>query len=296
MELGRLAMGIGEGTASADTVLAWTLVFVALAALSGVLGLAACFASDPVARRLRGLAARREAAPASAALRRRAARPSRMPMLAPLRGPRLLPALIGCALTFVLWRTTAVSPGAAVAAAALGVYGGLILPRRWLARRRAARRDAVLHGLPDALDMMVVCVEAGMGLDAALARVGTEVAPAHPALGEAFAAISRALRAGRSRAEALHEFARRTGAREASAFAALLAQAGQLGTGVAEGLRVLAEEMREARLLDAEERAHGLPVKLTIPLVVCILPALIAVVLLPGIVTIVRDVLPHLGP
>lgn len=301
MEAWTLWSVISGGVGAVDALLVWSLAFVAGAGLCAVFGFAACFARDPVARRMRGLVppsrARAGAAPGSVVLRRRTAPARRrgLPRLGLQKAPRLVFATVGGGIFLGLWQIAALPPGAAIAAAAACVYLGLILPQRWLARRRTARRDAIVRGLPDALDMVVICVEAGLGLDAALTRVGVEVAPAQPELAEELGSISLALRAGQSRAEALQAFARRCAAPEASALATLLVQAGQLGTGVADGLRLLAEEMREARLLEAEEIAHALPVKLTIPLVVCILPALITVVLLPGIVTIVRDILPSLG-
>ena len=179
-------------------------------------------------------------------------------------------------------------------AAGLGALG-LALPSLWLSRRIAQRTRMIVDGFPDALDMMVVCVEAGLGLDAALTRVGTQVAPTHPILAVELNQVTLELRAGKSREDALRNLAARVGLREVSAFVTLLIQTEALGTSIAQALRVHAEEMRQARLLRAEERAHTLPVKLTIPLVVCILPAMLAVVLLPGIIGIVRDVLPHLG-
>lgn len=289
------------GGAAFDALLGWTLAFVALAGLCTVLGAAACLGRDPVARRMRGIAPRRPAGAGggvtSARLRTRTA-PGRRPVLLRfdvLLKPRVLSGAVGCGVFLGLWLLADRPPAAALVGTMACVYVGMVLPRRWLARRRAARREAVMRARPDALDLTVICVEAGLGLDAALVRVGEEIASVHPALAEEFATVSLALRAGKSRAEALSDFARRCAAPEASAVATLLVQAGRLGTGVAEGLRRLAEEMRDTQLLEVEETAHKMPVKLTIPLVVCILPALITVVLLPGIVTIVRDVLPNLG-
>jgi tight adherence protein C len=145
------------------------------------------------------------------------------------------------------------------------------------------------------LDMMVVCVEAGLGLDAALNRVAVEIAQAHPPIAAELTQIGRELRAGRERGAVLRNFAHRAGLTEIASFATLLIQSEALGTGIARSLRVQAEEMRANRMLRAEEQAHTLPVKLTIPLVFCILPAMIAVVLLPSAIAIVRDILPNLG-
>jgi tight adherence protein C len=162
-------------------------------------------------------------------------------------------------------------------------------------RRQAKRRAALREGFPDALDLMVICVEAGLGLDAALNRVAAEIEAVHPALGVALAQVGREVRAGRPRGEALQAFAKRVGLSEVESFATLLNQSEILGTGAARALRVQAEEMRAARMLYAEEQAQALPIKLTLPLVLCVLPAMIAVVLLPGAIAILRDVLPNLG-
>jgi tight adherence protein C len=162
-------------------------------------------------------------------------------------------------------------------------------------RRQARRRAALRNGFPDALDLMVICVEAGLGLDAAMNRVTAEIEPVHPALGAALRQVGREVRAGRPRGEALQAFAKRIGLPEVESFATLLNQSELLGTGAARALRVQAEEMRAARMLHAEEQAQALPVKLTLPLVLCVLPAMIAVVLLPGIIAVLRDVLPNLG-
>lgn len=176
----------------------------------------------------------------------------------------------------------------------LGVLG-LVLPSLGLSRRIERRSRNIADGFPDALDMMVVCVEAGVGLDAALTRVGAQIAPAHPVLSAELGLVALELRAGKSREDALHNFAKRVGLRQIGAFVTLLIQSDALGTSIAQSLRVHADEMRHARMLRAEEMAHKLPVKLTLPLVTCILPAMLATVLLPGIIGIVRHVLPHLG-
>jgi tight adherence protein C len=171
---------------------------------------------------------------------------------------------------------------------------GLYLPGIWISSRIDRRQQAITDSFPDALDMMVVCVEAGLGLDAAFTRVGTQLASAHQVLASELGLVALELRAGKSREDALRNFARRSGMREISSFVTLLIQSDALGTSIAQTLRVHAEEMRATRMLRAEEMAHKLPVKLTIPLVTCILPAMLAVVLLPGIITIMRDILPHL--
>ena len=172
---------------------------------------------------------------------------------------------------------------------------GLYLPTFWLSRRIASRQRAIAEGFPDALDMMVVCVEAGLGLDAAFNRVGAELTRSHPALATQFALVSLELRAGKSRADALRNLADRIGLDEVNSFVTLMVQSDSLGTSISQTLTVHADEMRTRRTLRAEEKAHKLPVKLTIPLVVFILPCMVAAILLPGIIGIIRTLLPALA-
>ena len=181
-----------------------------------------------------------------------------------------------------------------VATAGLAL-AGLYLPGLLISSRVDKRQQAIAEAFPDALDMLVVCVEAGLGLDAAFTRVGAQIAPAHPILAGELGLVSLELRAGKSRADALRNFAKRIDLREVSSFVTLLLQSDALGTSIGQTLRVHAEEMRARRMLRAEEMAHKLPVKMTIPLVLCILPAMFAAVMLPGMLTIARVVLPALG-
>jgi len=174
------------------------------------------------------------------------------------------------------------------------LVAGLYIPSAFVSNRMRNRQRAVQESFPDALDMLMVCVEAGLGLDSAFTRVGSQMASAHPVLSEEFALVSLELRAGKSREAAMRNFAERIGTTEITSFVVLLIQSDQLGTSVAQTLRVQAEEMRIKRMLRAEEKAHMLPVKLSIPLVLCLLPSMIAVAVLPGIIRIIRDLIPAL--
>lgn len=174
------------------------------------------------------------------------------------------------------------------------LVAGLYLPSAFVSNRIRNRQRAIQESFPDALDMLMVCVEAGLGLDSAFTRVGAQMASAHPVLAEEFALVSLELRAGKSREAAMRNFAERIGTTEITSFVVLLIQSDQLGTSVAQTLRVQAEEMRIKRMLRAEEKAHMLPVKLSIPLVLCLLPSMIAVAVLPGIIRIIRDLIPNL--
>ena len=178
-----------------------------------------------------------------------------------------------------------------VVAAALGLY----LPAVFVRARADRRQQDIINGFPDALDLMLVCVEAGLGLEAAFARVGMEMTNSHPRLAEQLGAVVLELRAGRSHEDALRRMADRAGAEEIRAFTTLLIQSTKLGSSIAQTLRVYASEMRERRRMRAEEKAHRLPVLLSIPLVACMLPAMIGVLMLPAAIRVVRAIVPALG-
>jgi len=179
----------------------------------------------------------------------------------------------------------------AMAAAVLGLYG----PSLFIRIRADRRQQAIINAFPDALDLMLVCVEAGLGLEAAFARVGTEMTTSHPLLAEQLGSVVLELRAGRSREDALRRMADRAGTDEIRAFATLLIQSTKLGSSIAQTLRIYASEMRERRRMRAEEKAHRLPVLLSIPLVACMLPVMIGVLMLPAMIRVIRIMMPALG-
>ena len=178
------------------------------------------------------------------------------------------------------------------AAVVISALAGLYLPSVFIAAKADRRQREIINGFPDALDLMLVCVEAGLGLDAAFARVGMEMVTSHPKLAEQFGAVVLELRAGRSHEDALRRMADRAGAEEIRAFATLLIQSSKLGSSIAQTLRVYAAEMRERRRMRAEEKAHRLPVLLSIPLVGCMLPVMIGVLMLPAVIRIIRTMMP----
>lgn len=169
---------------------------------------------------------------------------------------------------------------------------GLYLPNLWISAKGSRRRQELVNGFPDALDLMLVCVEAGLALEAAFSRVGAEMTRSHPLLADVYATVVLELRAGRSREEALRRMADRAGVEEIRAFSTLLIQSDKLGSSVAQTLRVYAAEMRERRRMRAEEKAHRLPVLLSVPLVACMLPTMIGVLMLPAVIRVVRTLIP----
>jgi tight adherence protein C len=166
---------------------------------------------------------------------------------------------------------------------------GFYAPDALVASRTRRRQTAIERGLPDALDLLVTCVEAGLGLDAALQRVAGEVRLAWPLLGDELTTTFLEVKAGIPRVEAFRRLAHRTGVKDLKSLAAMLTQTEIFGTSVALALRVQAEGMRTRRMQRAEERAGYASVRMTIPLVVFILPALIAIVGGPAIVTISKN-------
>lgn len=172
---------------------------------------------------------------------------------------------------------------------------GLYLPNLWISARADRRREQLTKGFPDCLDLMLVCVEAGLGLDAAFDRVGRELLNSHPLVSELLLTATLELRAGRSREEALRNMAERSQTSDIRSFCTLLIQSDKLGSSIGTTLRVYANEMREKRRMRAEEKAHRLPVLLSIPLVACMLPVMIGVLMLPAVIRVIRQLVPALA-
>ena len=172
---------------------------------------------------------------------------------------------------------------------------GCYLPNILLDRMITARKREIFENFPDAADLMLVCVEAGLGLDAAMVKVADEMKMKSGALTEELHLTNLETRAGSTREQALRNLGLRTGVEEISAFVSMLTQADKFGTSVGESLRVFSEDLRHKRQMRAEELAAKLSTKMLFPLVLCIFPAISMVVLAPAGVRIVRVLLPMLG-
>jgi len=172
---------------------------------------------------------------------------------------------------------------------------GLYVPNIWVTKRAERRRQQLVNAFPDALDLMLVCVEAGLGLEAAFDRVGQEMSLSHPVISELLGNLVLELRAGRSREEAMHRMADDAGIDEVRSFATLIIQSDKLGSSIGQTLRIYATEMRLKRRMRAEEKAHRLPVLLSIPLVACMLPVMIGVLMMPAGIRVARQVLPAMA-
>jgi tight adherence protein C len=172
---------------------------------------------------------------------------------------------------------------------ALGAAGlGYVLPGIVLARLERRRQHRVRLSVPDALDLLVVSVEAGLGLDQAIQRVGDELLPVHPELADDLRLINLELRAGTARAEALRNLAARTGVDDLASLVAVLVQTDKFGTSVAQSLRVHSEVLRTKRRQRAEEAAAKTAVKMVFPLVICIFPAIWIVTVGPAAIKLME--------
>jgi tight adherence protein C len=165
---------------------------------------------------------------------------------------------------------------------------GYMLPGFWLGRQTALRQTQIRNGLPDALDLMIVCIEAGSGIDQSLVKTSDELDISYPALAEELRLITTEMRAGKSRLEAFKNFAARTRVDEVRSLVAMLVQSDRFGTSVAMALRTHAEVARTKRRQSAEERAAKIGVKLVFPLVFCLFPSLYVAILGPAVVDYVR--------
>jgi tight adherence protein C len=165
---------------------------------------------------------------------------------------------------------------------------GYMLPGFWLSRKTTLRQKQIRNGLPDALDLMIVCIEAGSGIDQSLVKTSDELDISYPALAEELRLITTEMRAGKPRLEAFKNFASRTKVDEVRSLVAMLVQTDRFGTSIAMALRTHAEVARTKRRQNAEERAAKIGVKLVFPLVFCLFPSLYVAILGPAVVDYVR--------
>lgn len=177
-------------------------------------------------------------------------------------------------------------PGLILVICAALSFAGFFAPDLWLKLAINARKTRIRRSLPDAIDMLVVCVEAGLGLDSAISRVSNETREICPDLSDEMRYYNLELRAGTSREDALHNLTRRTDLDEIRSLTNLLMQTNRFGTSLAQAMRVYSENFRTKRFMQAEERAASLPTKLVIPVLFFIFPALFVVIALPAVIRI----------
>jgi tight adherence protein C len=202
-------------------------------------------------------------------------------------GARVALALGLAALTFVmvptLWSVSGSVYWMLVGSTALVGY---VVPSVYIDKRIKTRKIEHRSGFPDFMDLLVVCAESGISMEAALTRVGAELGDSYPSLSANIHMTNLEIRAGRTVTEALEHFADRLGLDEARSFATLIQQSDELGSSITDALRVYSDDMRHLRLSRAEEKAYALPAKLTLPMMICIFPVLFVVILLPVIVRV----------
>lgn len=190
----------------------------------------------------------------------------------------------GFALVLVRLDNAILGAALVIACAAFGLFAPVFM----IKARAAERKLAVRIGLPDAIDLLVVCMEAGSSLPQGLQRVTSELKDVHPVLSEQFQITLLEMQAGASRAEALRHLSDRVPDDRLRTFLTLVIQSDQLGAGLAQTLRVFAEEMRKTRLIEAEHKAAELPVKIAIPLVFFIFPCLMGIIFTPIVIRFIR--------
>lgn len=178
---------------------------------------------------------------------------------------------------------------------ALALGFGYLLPDMWLTWRVRSRQHKLRKALPDALDLLVICVEAGLGLDQALMKVSQDMRISHHELSEELQLVNMEMRIGKTRIDALRELGRRTGLDDIKALVAMLIQTERFGTSIAQSLRVYSDDMRLKRRQRAEEMSAKTSVKMVPPLVFFIFPALMVVILGPAVITLMRQLMPSLG-
>ncbi|MEQ3673513.1 type II secretion system F family protein [Pseudophaeobacter sp.] len=160
---------------------------------------------------------------------------------------------------------------------------GYMLPRYWVTRRIAERKEEIESGFPDSLDMMLVCVEAGQSLDQSIVRVASELKASYPQLAYEFDIVAHEMKAGKDKEKVLRDMGTRCGVQDISSFTTVMIQSAAFGTSIAEALRVYAAEMRDKRVMRAEEAANKLPVKMTLATMMLTVPPLLIILVGPSV-------------
>ena len=159
---------------------------------------------------------------------------------------------------------------------------GYYIPKYWITRRVEARKEAIIAGFPDTLDLMLVCVEAGQSLDQAIVRVASEMRASYPDIAQEFEVVAYEMKAGKEKDTVLRDFGTRCGVQDVSSFVTVMIQSATFGTSIAEALRVYAGEMRDKRVMRAEEAANKLPTKMTLATMMLTVPPLLVILVGPS--------------
>jgi tight adherence protein C len=191
--------------------------------------------------------------------------------------------LIGIALALVRSINGDLSTNAMLMYTLLPCAIGYFLPRYWVDKRLEKRKTEIIEGFPDALDLMLVCVEAGQSLDQSIIRVGKESRAGYPALAEEFDMVAQEVKAGKERISVLKDMAERVGVPDVASFVTTLIQSSTFGTSIADALRVYSADMRDKRIMRAEEKANMLPTKLTLGTMLFTVPPLLVILIGPSV-------------
>ncbi|MBY6048166.1 type II secretion system F family protein [Vannielia litorea] len=162
-------------------------------------------------------------------------------------------------------------------------FAGYYLPRYWVNRRLQQRQGEITNGFPDSLDMMLVCVEAGQSMDQAIIRVSKEIKQGYPALAEEYEIVAHEVKAGKDKTNVLKDMSERCGVPDIASFVTVMIQSASFGTSIADALRVFSEEMRDKRVMRAEEKANVLPTKLTLGTMMFTVPPLMIILIGPSV-------------
>jgi len=165
---------------------------------------------------------------------------------------------------------------------------GYMIPNYWDTKRQQKRQEEIEQGFPDSLDMMLTCVEAGQSMDQAILRVSREIHASYPALAEEYQIVSHQMKAGRDKPSVLGDMAERCGVQDISSFVTVLVQSQSFGTSIADALRVYASEMRDKRVMRAEEKANKLPTKMTLATMMLTVPPLLIILVGPSVLGIME--------
>jgi tight adherence protein C len=165
---------------------------------------------------------------------------------------------------------------------------GYMLPKYWVTKRQQERQQEITNGFPDSLDLMLVCVEAGQSIEQGIVRVSKEVRAGYPALADEYELVSHEMKAGKDKTQVLRDMSERAGVTDVSSFVTVLIQSATFGTSISEALRVYASEMRDKRVMRAEEAANKLPTKMTLATMMLTVPPLLIILIGPSIYEIAQ--------
>ncbi|KAB7613469.1 type II secretion system F family protein [Amylibacter sp. SFDW26] len=195
--------------------------------------------------------------------------------------------VLGLIYAFIISGNTELIP--IIQAVAVPVIAGYFAPIMWIKRRASQRLSELERGFPDSLDLMLVCIEAGQSLDQSINRVGMELNHSYPSLSEEYIIVSNEMRAGKDKPSVLKDFAERSGVDDIKSFVTVLVQSATFGTSIGDSLRVYAAEMRDKRIMSAEEKANKLPTKMTLSTMMFTIPPLLIMLVGPSVYQIMQN-------